>query len=99
MTGGKGISKVNNSDEIKYAYTKAVQISHSKRVIIEKFIMGSNHGFSAILKNKKVVFAFTDNEHYYLNPFMVSAASTPTFLKDIALNQLIQLTEKLANIL
>lgn len=99
MTGGKGISKVNNSEEVNYAYTKAVQISHSKRVLIEKFIEGSNHGFSAILKNKKVVFAFTDNEHYYLNPFMVSAASTPTFLKDIALNKLIQLTEKIANIL
>jgi len=99
MTGGKGISKVNNSEEINYAYKKAVQISHSKRVLIEKFIEGSNHGFSAILKKKKVVFAFTDNEHYYLNPFMVSAASTPTFLKGFVRNKLIKLTEKIANIL
>lgn len=99
MTGGKGISKVNDSEELNYAYTKAVQVSHSKRVLIEKFIEGSNHGFSAILKKKKVVFAFTDNEHYYLNPFMVSAASTPTFLKDNARNKLIKLTEKIANIL
>ena len=89
MTGGKRVSKDKKIEEIDYDYTKDVQISHSKRVLIGKFVEGSNYGFSAILKNKKVVFTFTDKEHYYLNLFMVLAASTPIFLKDIELNKLI----------
>ena len=73
LSGGKGIQKIDNLnidkvDEIvKYAFS----ISKAKKVVIEEFIEGTNHGLSCILINGKIQFHFCDNEHYYINKYMV----------------------------
>ena len=48
------------------------------RIVVEEFISGSRHGFSALLRAGRVVFHFADDEHYHLSPYLVSAASTPS---------------------
>ncbi len=84
LSTGRGISKINKEDQINYALEKAFSVSKKKKIIIEKFIQGTNHGFSAIIKNKKVVFFFCDDEHYFLNKYMVSGTSTPSSVpKDV----------------
>jgi len=99
LSGGKGISVVNKIEEYKIALEKAFKFSKAKRIVIEEFIEGSRHGFSAFLYNKKVVFYFTDNEHYYLNPFLVSAASTPSLVSEKVEKKLSEISEKIANLL
>lgn len=99
LTGGKGISKINDISEVKQALEKAFAISKSKRIIIEEFVVGSRHGFSAFLREGKVVFHFSDNEHYYLNQYMVSAASTPSVVPAEVIDLLIHQTEKIASLL
>ena len=94
LTGGKGIAKVQNISESNAALENAFSISKSKRIVVEEFIEGSRHGFSAILKDKKVVFHFTDNEHYYLNPYMVSGASAPAAVDQQVIENLIEQSEK-----
>lgn len=94
LTGGKGIARINTYSEAENALKAAFSISKSKRVVIEEFIEGSHHGFSAFVNNGKVVFYFADNEHYYLNPYMVSAASTPTIVGDEIIAELVTITEK-----
>jgi len=97
LTGGKGISIIKSSDEVEGALIKAFQVSRSKRIVIEDYIQGSRHGFSAFLYNKRVVFYFSDNEHYFLNPFMVSAASTPGIIPEEVEKKLCDYSEKIAS--
>ena len=99
LTGGKGITKVTDQSEIKVALEDAFAISKLGRVVIEEFIDGSRHGFSAFIRDGKVVFHFTDNEHYYLNPYMVSAASTPSTVPESAVQELVVQSEKIVELL
>lgn len=82
LTGGKGIAIGNSEADILEAAKKAFTISKAKRLVVEEFIEGSRHGFSAFIYKQKVCFYFADNEHYYLNPYMVSGASTPSTVSE-----------------
>ncbi len=99
LTGGKGVSTVNIPEDEREAVEKAFAISKSGRIVIEEFITGTRHGFSAFLINKKVKFFFTDNENYYINPYLVSGAYSPGEIPETAIQSLIQNSEKIANIL
>jgi biotin carboxylase len=99
LTGGKGISTVEHLSRAKEALAKAFSISRAGRVVVEEFIEGSRHGFSAFICNGKVVFHFLDNENYYLNPYMVSAASTPAQVSNSVVRDLIRQSEKIAGLL
>ncbi len=82
MTGGKGISVIKNRDDISGALNTAIQTSRSGRVILEQYINGTNHGVTCIVKNKKVVFCFSDVEHYGVNRFLVGGATGPYGVSD-----------------
>jgi biotin carboxylase len=99
LSGGKGIAKVDNAEQANEAILQAFSISKSKRVVVEEFVEGTNHGFSSLIKDGKVAFHFTDNEHYYLNKYMVSAASTPTLVPDTAISTLVEYSEKIVSLL
>ncbi len=99
LTGGKGVVKIERMSDAEVAINNAFAVSKSKRIIIEQFIEGSNHGYTALLRNGKVCFCFADNEHYYLNKYMVSAASTPARVAKSVINELSRITEKMASIL
>ena len=99
LTGGKGISTVNGIGEAKTAIEKAFAISRTKRIVVEEFVVGSRHGFSAFLVNGRIVFFFSDNEHYFLNPYLVSAASVPSIASPIAEQRLCAESEKIASLL
>lgn len=96
LTGGKGVSRINDPSEAKVSIENAFSISRAKRVVVEEYIEGTNHGFSCFLRNKKVVFYFWDNEHYYLNKYMVSGASCPGDVSVNAIGILINESEKIA---
>lgn len=99
LTGGKGISRVDRLDQGSAAVRKAFAISRERRVVIEEFLQGSRHGFSALLHAGRVVFHFADNEHYYQNPYLVSAASTPAAVPDALIPELIRQSERIAELL
>ncbi|MCX5848798.1 MAG: ATP-grasp domain-containing protein [Deltaproteobacteria bacterium] len=99
LTGGKGMSTINQMDEAEAAIEKAFAISRMKRVVVEEFITGSRHGFSVFLVNGRVVFFFSDNEHYFLNPYMVSAASTPGIVSPAVEKKLCAESEKISSLL
>lgn len=75
---GKGISKVNSYKELELAISIAQSASRSKKIVVEEFISGSRHAASVIVKDNKIEFIFIDDEQYYLNPYMVAAASFPS---------------------
>jgi len=99
LTGGKGMSTINEMVEAEAAIEKAFATSRMKRVVVEEFVVGSRHGFSAFLVNGRVVFFFSDNEHYFLNPYLVSAASVPSIVPPIVERKLCAESEKIASLL
>lgn len=99
LSGGKGIFKVANKEEAKTAILNAFDKSRTKTIVIEEFIEGSNHGFSSIIKDGKVVFYFFDNEYYYLNKYIVAGASAPGDVHQEAIRVVISEIEKITSIL
>lgn len=99
LTGGKGISVVSNKEELYSACQLALLRSKARRIVVEEFIDGSRHGFSAFLQRGKVTFYFSDNEYYYLNPYLVSAASTPSTVDWNVEQKLCLQAEKIASLL
>ncbi len=96
LTGGKGIHRANNESEALIAYEDAVRRTRENHIVVEEFIVGTNHGFSAFLINGKVAFYFADNEQYFLNKYMVSGANCPSTTSSKGLQQLVSDSEKIA---
>ena len=99
LTGGKGIRVVESPADLNAALENAFALTRAGRVVVEEFVEGSRHGFTCIIKDRKIVFRFLDNEHYFLNPYMVSAASTPASLPDETGLLLTTEVERIADIL
>jgi biotin carboxylase len=99
LSGGKGITKVYSKKELKSAIEQAFLVSRSNSIVIEEFIEGTNHGYSTFIKDKKIVFAFMDDEHYFVNPYMVSGASTSLHYNQTIALQLNNDLEKIAKLL
>jgi len=96
LTGGKGITRVDNHADALLAAENAFLISKAKRIVAEEFIEGSRHGFSAILINGRVRFSFTDDEQYHLSQYLVSAASAPTSSRPESIKKLMEYSEVIA---
>jgi biotin carboxylase len=99
LTGGKGMSVVHDAAGLAPAIDKTLVVSKAGRFVIEEFITGTRHGFSVFLYDGRVVFYFSDNEHYYLNPYLVSAASVPSIASSLVEEELCAQSEKIAALL
>ena len=96
LTGGKGIHRAANINEAREAYKDACNRTRQDHIVVEEFVQGSNHGFSAMLVKGKVAFAFSDNEQYYINKYMVSGANSPSTSSDKTLAMLREYSERIA---
>lgn len=96
LTGGKGIHRAANANEALVAYKDACNRTRQDHIVVEEFVQGSNHGFSAMLVKGKVAFAFSDNEQYYINKYMVSGANSPSTSSDKTLAMLREYSERIA---
>lgn len=96
LTGGKGVRRVENLAEACDAVNEAFLRTRENRVVIEEFVTGSNHGYSCLLKKRKVSFEFCDNELYFLNKYMVAGAYTPSSSSQGTLNKLREYCERIA---
>ncbi len=71
LGGGKGISVAYNYDEAVDSINDAFSKSKLKHVVIEDYIIGTQHGFICYIRDKKVIFDYSTNDYSYLNPYMV----------------------------
>lgn len=97
LTGGKGVKTCFSKEEALNAFNEALNKTREDHVIIEEYILGSNHGASFILKDQKVLYKVFDNEQYYKNKYLVSGASMPGNVSKEAKEQLVKDIEKIAN--
>ena len=96
LNSGIGCTICNNHEELKIAFTKARDVSKSNEIILEQYIQGSNHATNIFFQNQKVSHSFFDNEQYYLNPYLVSGASSPSNLFHYPIEQVHLQLEKIA---
>lgn len=99
LTGGKGVSKVNNAQEYACAVQTALCKSIQGKIVVEKFINGTYHSFSTFLLDKKVIAYYSDNEYSYCNPYFVATSGGPARdvmkVKDVLVDQAEIIAQKL----
>lgn len=97
LTGGKGISVCYDWNQVYNQFNIARSVTRRTTILIEEMISGANHGVSVLLQKQKVCFSFFDNEEYYLNPYLVSGAYTPSDLTENVKGEIIRQIEVLAD--
>lgn len=96
LTGGKGVHRAATIEEARVAYKDACSRTRQDHIVVEEYVEGTNHGFSAMLVKGKVAFAFADNEQYFINKYLVSGANTPSTTPDTGLAKLRDYSERIA---
>jgi biotin carboxylase len=99
LTGGKGITRIDNPDELSQATNYAFDYSRAKRIVVEEFFAGSLHSYSTLIRDQKIIFEYSDNEFSFLNPYTVSTSTTPVSVSADILAVMHRETEKLARAL
>lgn len=98
-SAGNGICRISNVEEALKCIEDAFNVSRSKRIVIEPFISGSQHGFCTFLINKKVVACCSNNEYSIINPYRVEIDTYPADNYEDVKSQLISEIEKIAYLL
>lgn len=98
-SAGNGVNKVNNYQEAVTAIGRAFEKSKVKRIVVEPFIEGTQHGFCTFLIDQKVIAYSTNNEYSFLNPYRVEIDTYPADNWESVSTLLIEQIEKIAGLL
>lgn len=77
LTGGKGVSRIENAEEYESAVRNALDRSVQGKIVVERYIEGTYHSFSTFVVNEKVIASFSDNEYSFINPYFVATSGGP----------------------
>lgn len=96
LTGGKGIGLIRTVTDASPVVDAAFRASREKIVVIEEFVEGTLHSCCAMIADRRVVFDFFADEAMLENPFLVSAATSPSAVPQSARADLIAEIETVA---
>lgn len=96
LTGGKGIRRANDYEEaieaLKYSYSK----SRDKHIVIEPFLVGTQHTYITFLANKKVICSTSCNSYSPINPYLIQSEVLPADYIDEMEPELRNIVENIA---
>lgn len=98
-SAGNGIQKIESFAEAEKAVRGAFDKSRVGRIVIEKFIEGTQHGFCTFLIGQKVAAVCSNNEYSFLNPYRVEIDTYPADNYEQVSDILISQVEKIASLL
>lgn len=98
-SAGNGIHRADTKEDAIKAIRQAFNNSREKRIVIEPYIEGTQHGFCTFIKDRKVVAYCSNNEYSFLNPYRVELDTFPADNNDICSPILINQIEKIAELL
>lgn len=82
-SGSRGITKVNKTEEFKFAWNRAFSASRSKEIIVEQFLAGIEFGAQAFIHGNTVVAIFPHRDIVTSEPYFSPIGhSMPTRLTD-----------------
>lgn len=99
LSAGNGIKRADNREELMDNIRNAFATSREKRVVVEPFVTGTQHGFCTYLINQKVVAYCSNNEDSFINPYRVEADSFPADHVELVADDLIAQIERMAQAL
>lgn len=99
LSAGNGIKRADNPEELRVNIKNAFATSREKRVVVEPFITGTQHGFCTYLVNQKVVAVCSNNEDSFINPYRVEVDSYPADHVELVQEDLIRQIERMAQAL
>lgn len=76
-SAGNGVTKLESADNADVAIDFAFAKSKNKKIVIEEFLTGTQHGFCTYLIGEKVVAVCTNNEYSIINPYRVEMDTFP----------------------
>lgn len=97
LSAGNGIKRARNSVELQENIHTAFVTSRKKRIVVEEFIEGTQHGFCTFLINQKVVAFCSNNEHSFINPYRVEVDTFPADNVELVQDELIDQIEYIAH--
>lgn len=98
-SAGNGITKLDNGntdEEVKAAVEYAFSKSKAGRIVVDRYISGTQHGFCTFLINQKVVAVCSNNEYSIINPYRVEIDTYPADNYDLVSQILIEQIERIA---
>lgn len=96
LTGGKGIRRANSYEEAVEAVNYSYEKSRDKHIVIEPFIIGSQHTYDSFVINKKVACATSCNCYSPINPYLIQSEVLPAdYIEDLE-PQLKEIVENMA---
>lgn len=77
LTGGKGIMKAFTFEEAKTAIDNAFDRSRDKCIVIEPYLVGTQHTIVTFISNKKAIASASCNCYSLVNPYLIQAETFP----------------------
>lgn len=95
-SAGNGINRAGDLESAKKSLKLAFEKSRAGRILIEPFLIGSQHGFCTFLIDQKVRAICSNNEYSILNPYRVEIDTFPANNFDLVRDELVESIEKIA---
>jgi len=94
-SGSRGISRATSRDEFAAAWSRALSVSRSGHVIVEKFLEGTEFGAQAFVTGDRLVSVFPHNDTVTAPPcFTPIGHSMPTSLTEAQISETAELIER-----
>ncbi|WP_456383347.1 ATP-grasp domain-containing protein [Hydrogenimonas sp.] len=102
-SGSKGVSKIENREELERAFNYALEFSREKKVAVEEFFVRAGYQVAGdgFIVDGKLVFRCWANEHFdkLCNPFVPIGESFPSVMTEYTLEQAQRETQRLLDLL
>lgn len=99
LSAGNGIRRADGAEELSACIRDAFARSRVKKIVVEPFIQGTQHGFCTYLINRKVAAVCSNNEHSFINPYRVEVDTFPAAQVELVQADLILQIERMADAL
>lgn len=77
LVAGRGMRRIDNSEEAREAVELAFRMSKDKHILVEPFIEGVQQSIVVFLANRKIIQSSSSNIYCWKNPYLVQAETYP----------------------
>lgn len=97
LHSGLGVAKVLSDEELRRAVSHATGLSPVGSAVVQRFIEGTHHSYSAFVKNTVVVADFITDEWTAPGEFWISRSLAPSSLSTQLVSELRTMIERLSS--
>ena len=102
-SGSKGVTKIETKEELKEAFSYALEFSREKKIVLEEFFVRDGYQVAGdgFIVDGKLVFRCWANEHFdkLCNPYVPIGESFPSIMSEYTLKQAQTETQRLLDLL